>query len=610
MSISRRQLEALGEPFGESATRQKLGGGYICGGGDSPAPAPSSTTNTTTSIPEWAKPYATKMLGQASAVTDISQNPYQTYGGQQTAGFNPMQQQAFGNIQQMSASPATGAGMDIAAGVAGQAQQYGQYQPQNFGNQFQGAQFNPMGIQSYANVQNPSLQNFQMGPALQAQAERVSAPDLQSLSMQAAPDVSGPNLQNYQMGPAQTVSSQNFTDPTMASQYMNPYTQNVVDVQQREAQRAADIATTGRNAQAVGAGAFGGSRQAIMDAEAARNLATQKGDIQAQGLNAAYGQAQQAFQQDQARQLQAQQANQQAGLTVGQQNLGANLQTQGLGAQYGQQAQLANQQNRQQANLQNLSAGLQTQGLAAQTGLQAQQANQQTGLQALLANQQAGLTVGQQNLNALMQTQQLGAGQSLQAQQANQQAALQAQGQGLQQNLAANQQAAQNAQLGAQYGLAGQQATEQSRQFGSNLGLQGLQQQLSAAGQLGALGQQDYTQNMGINAAQQQAGAQMQALQQQQLTNQYNNFLNQQRYPYQQLGYMSDILRGTPSATASQQIYQAAPNMASQLGGLGMGAYGLSKLAGVKKGGEIKAYKKGGLVQGLGHLGVQLLAQG
>jgi hypothetical protein len=60
--------------------------------------------------------------------------------------------------------------------------------------------------------------------------------------------------------------------------------QNVVDVQQREAQRQADIAGTQRNAQAVQAGAFGGSRQAIMDAEAARNLSLQKGDIQATGL--------------------------------------------------------------------------------------------------------------------------------------------------------------------------------------------------------------------------------------------------------------------------------------------------------------------------------------
>lgn len=33
MSYSKRQLYALGMPLGESVTRTKLGGGYVCGGG-------------------------------------------------------------------------------------------------------------------------------------------------------------------------------------------------------------------------------------------------------------------------------------------------------------------------------------------------------------------------------------------------------------------------------------------------------------------------------------------------------------------------------------------------------------------------------------------------
>ena len=624
----------------------KVGGRITYEGGSSPAPAPSNTTNVTTSIPEWAKPYAEKTMGQASALTDLNQNPYQSYGGQKIAGLNPMQQQSYSNIQNMQTSPAVGAGMDISANVAQQAQQYGQYQPQNFGSQFQGADFNPMGIQSYGNVQNPNLQNFQMQQpndvycARARSAQLNAAPNFSGMNFQGPQDVSamqaqGAGLQNYQMGPAQDVSTQNFTNPDVASQYMNPYTQNVVDVQQREAQRAADIAKTGRGAQAVGAGAFGGSRQAIMEAEAARNLATQKGDIQAQGLNAAYNQAQQAFQADQARALQAQQANQQAGLTVGQQNLGANLQTQQLGAGQNLQAQLANQQTGLQAGLANQQmqyntglqnaqlgqqAGLANQALQGQYGLQQGQFNQAANLQnaqlrqqAQLANQQAGLTTGQQNLQAMLGVQQLGAGQNLQAQQANQQAALQAQGQGLQQNLAGNAQAMQNAQLAAQYGLAGQQASEQSRQYGANLGLQGLQQQLAAGSQLGNLGQIDYGQNMGINAAQQQAGAGLQSLQQQQLSQNYQDFLNQQRYPYQQLGYMSDILRGIPASASSQSMYQAPASGVNQLASLGLGAYGMNQLFGgtktSKEGGEIKGYKEGGTIDsyalggGVGGLG-------
>ena len=83
---------------------------------------------------------------------------------------------------------------------------------------------------------------------------------------------------------------------------------------------------------------------------------------------------------------------------------------------------------------------------------------------------------------------------------------------------------------------------------------------------------------MGINAAQQQAGAQQQALSQQGLSNQYQDFLNQQNYPYKQLGFMSDIVRGTPSSSSTSTMYQAPPNTMAQLSGLGLGAYSLGKM--------------------------------
>jgi hypothetical protein len=85
-----------------------------------------------------------------------------------------------------------------------------------------------------------------------------------------------------------------------AQQYMSPYMQSVVDIQQAAAQRQADIAGTSRGAQAVQAGAFGGSRQAIMDAEAARALADQKALSKRRALQSAYSQAQQQFNADQA----------------------------------------------------------------------------------------------------------------------------------------------------------------------------------------------------------------------------------------------------------------------------------------------------------------------
>lgn len=553
------------------------------GKGGGSAPAPSSQTVNQTNLPAWAQPYSERVLGQAEALTDTTQHPYEQYTGQRVADFTPVQQQSFQNIQGMQPNAATGAGIDVAANAARQASQYGAYQPQQFGNQFQGQDFNSMGL-GYLSTQNPNLQNFQMqGP------QNVRGAQTQAAQLNTAPMFAGTQFQGPQNVGAERVGTQDFTNPATAQSYMNPYMQNVVDVQQREAQRQADIAKLGRNAQAVGAGAFGGSRQAIQNAEAARNLAIQKGDIQAQGLNAAYNQAQQAFQTDQARQLQAQQANQQAGLQAGLANQQMGYNTGLQNAQLGQQAGLANQ------------------ALAGQYGLQQGQfnqaanlANQQMRQQANLANQQMGYNVGNTNLQALLGVQQLGSGQNLQSQLANQQAYGQMQGLGMQQNLAGNQQAMQNAQLAAQYGLAGQQAGEQSRQFGANLGLQGLQQQLAAAGQLGQLGQQQYGQQMGINAAQQNAGAQQQAMNQQRLTDAYQDYLNRANYPYKQLGFMSDILHGTPvGQTQTIQNTAAPPSMWSNIAGLGQlglgaAAIGKSGLFG-KEGGAVKSYAEGGI---------------
>ena len=89
---------------------------------------------------------------------------------------------------------------------------------------------------------------------------------------------------------------------------------------------------------------------------------------------------------------------------------------------------------------------------------------------------------------------------------------------------------AMNQALGHGYQNAFQQA-QQAQQFGANLGLQGLGQAGAAAGTLSQLGQNQYQQQMGINAAQQQAGAQQQAQQQQGLSQNYQDFLNQQNYP-------------------------------------------------------------------------------
>ena len=235
---------------------------------------------------------------------------------------------------------------------------------------------------------------------------------------------------NTQYSPYQTGQ---FTGQT-AQDYMSPYMQNVVDIQKREAQRSADIAGTQRAGQATRAGAFGGARQAIMEAEAGRNLQQQLGDIQATGQQAAYQDAASRFAQE-------------------------------------------------------------------------------------------------------------------------------------------------------------QQMREQSRQYGAGLGMQGLQTALTGAGQLANIGQQTFGQEMDINKLQQQYGTQQQAFKQQGLDTAYQDFLNQQRYPYQQLEFMNSMLRGTPMGTV-QSMYQPTPSPISQLAGAAGSIYAGSKL--MADGGSVN-YASGGI---------------
>jgi hypothetical protein len=128
------------------------------------------------------------------------------------------------------------------------------------------------------------------------------------------------------------------------------------------------------------------------------------------------------------------------------------------------------------------------------------------------------------------------------------------------------------------YGRGMQTAFEQARQaqqFGADLGLRGAATGLQAAGQLGQLGQTQFEQQKDVLQGQLSAGAQQQALEQQRLGQAYQDFQNQRQYPYQQLAFMSDMLRGLPLSQQSQTMYQAPPSALSQIGGLGLTAYGL-----------------------------------
>ena len=128
------------------------------------------------------------------------------------------------------------------------------------------------------------------------------------------------------------------------------------------------------------------------------------------------------------------------------------------------------------------------------------------------------------------------------------------------------------------------QQNAQQQQFGAGLGLQGLQTANTAAGNLANIGNTQYQQNMGINQMQNQYGGQQQQQIQNVLNNQYQDYLNYQNYPYKQLGFMSDMLRGLPLTQQSGTVYQTPPSMLSQVAGLGGAAVTGAKLFGAAGG--------------------------
>lgn len=277
---------------------------------------PTTTTTISSNIPEWAKKYATDLLGFGAALTypkqkldpttgkpmtDAAGNPilesgFQPYAGQLVAGESPLQSQAYGDLARMQVSPQTSQATGFTGLAALQAQDL--------------ARYNPLQQQQY--YQSP------------------------------------------------------YAQPGALNQYMSPYMQNVVEEQKRQAVADYGRQIPGMGAAAARAGAKGGTREALLRSEGQRNLQQQLGTIQATGLQNAFQQAQQQASQD--AQLRAQYGL--AGTQLGEQSrqFGAGLGLQGLQQQLaaaGQLGQLGQQQYQQQAGIlgAQMGAGAQQQAL-------------------------------------------------------------------------------------------------------------------------------------------------------------------------------------------------------------------------------------------------------
>ena len=177
-------------------------------------------------------------------------------------------------------------------------------------------------------------------------------------------------------GQSNAVTPQTLAGTNLAP-YMNPYTQQVIDAQQADVLRGANIGLDQLGAQAQMAKSFGGSRHGIAMSEMGRGVAELMGQQSAGLRQAGYQNAQQAAMQDISNNMQGQQLNQQAGLQDISNDLQASLANQAAGLQGNQQRLGA---AGQLGNISNLGFGM---GQTVNRNLSTQGAQQQALQQAL-----------------------------------------------------------------------------------------------------------------------------------------------------------------------------------------------------------------------------------
>ena len=306
---------------------------------------------------------AGQTVGQAQDLTNLA-----------LSGYAPIQSGALaglGQASELGQAAALGGMQGIGDTLAGTQADKFMAQAQLFGT---GEQFSPLGqAQPFPfpfpfakQAEAPGQMMEQTGSVVQGQ------PPVVGPGGQPLPSITDPNQ-------SPLPSPMPLPTPQGIAQFFNPYENQVVQQALADVQRASDIAGQQDAAQAVSAGAFGGSRQAIMEAERARNLMDQQGQLAGQLRQAGFGQAmtqaQKAFEDAKARQLQKAQISGQLGAQYGQLGLAGQEAASKLGLAgadlTGQMAQAAGQIGQQGAQL-GLTGAANLGALAGQQGAQAE----------------------------------------------------------------------------------------------------------------------------------------------------------------------------------------------------------------------------------------------
>ena len=296
------------------------------------------------SLPAYQEAQARELF---QAGKSLAGTPFVPYTGPRVAGFNPDQLRQFEATRGMFES---------------------------------GQQYDPMaGLQGLANAPTPTISpvtGFQG-----SQIQGIQGPS--AATIQSTPTFGGATIgqvqgpQAAQIGNVQAPQFQGLLSQDIGA-YQSPYQQQVIDQSMADIQRQADISRGQSQSRAIGAGAFGGSRSALLEGESQRPFIEQMARTSAGLRESGFQQAQQAAQADLARQ-------QQLGIFGAEQEQQRALQQ----AQFGQQAALTGFEGEQQRALEQAR-------LQQQAGLTGYEGDLQRSIQQAQLQQEAGLLGSQQ----------------------------------------------------------------------------------------------------------------------------------------------------------------------------------------------------------------------
>ena len=206
---------------------------------------PAAGTSSQSTLSEYAGPYVTGMLGKAQA---ISEQPYSVYQGPMTAGQSDLQSNVFKGLGELSFPGQLG-------------------------------------------------QTFSSGSAYTPPAMTPGAYTSGAIGTGAGMSGGIGGLGGMAGGTTGATGTSGTTTPPLgvASQYMNPYLQSVLQPQLEELRRQSQMNMQPSMAKMTQAGGYGGGRQAIMESEANRNLLQAQNQAIGTGYSNAYDKAMQQF---------------------------------------------------------------------------------------------------------------------------------------------------------------------------------------------------------------------------------------------------------------------------------------------------------------------------